>query len=257
MKYCLSVALLALSICPSSLLADSVEDTLLLYTKDYAHDPMLHDVTFGIQIGESDRWHVVATRGEDGQPGNVTLNRGFPEQPTWYFWFKDMDAFNAVDQGNMNAGTAMAKAFSTDSTPMDVEAMEGFQPDQDFVANMMRTLFHFWNRGFPEIIPFDASTTRFTHGTDVTIFYYQPGFRSGWFSIKPGHHVNKDEKSRTNPFPSMMVFTKGEGTAIIGDEEITVREGQTLFIPPEISHEILNRTDAPLEGVLLMFGDGA
>ena len=257
MKNIFAITLLSLAISPFNAFAESVEDTLRAYAEDYAHDPMLHDVTFGIQIGETDRWHVVATEGEKGQPGNVQLFPGFPEQPSWYFWFEDMDAFNAVAQGKMNAGTAMAKAFSTDSTPMDVEAMEGFQPDQEFVANMMRTLFHFWNRGIPEIIPFDEGKTRFTHGSDVTIFYYQPGFRSAWFSIKPGHHVNEDENSRTNPFPSMMVFTRGEGTAIIGEEEITVREGQTLFIPPEISHQFLNRSDAPLEGVLLMFGDGA
>lgn len=257
MKSLLTLAILVLGASAFGASANNLEDVLRSYTQAYATDPMLHDVTFGIQIGESDRWHVVATKGAEDGPGKVELHQGFPEKPTFYFWFKTIKAFEDLEQGKMNAGTAMAKAFSTDETPMDVEAMEGFQPTQTFLADMMRTLFHFWNRSSPEVIPFDDSKTRFTHGSDVVIFYYQPGFRSGWFSIKPGQHVNEDENSRTNPFPSMMVFTRGEGTALIGDEKVVVREGQTLFIPPAVSHQFFNNTQAPLEGVLLMFGDGA
>ena len=157
----------------------------------------------------------------------------------------------------MNAGTAMVKAFSTDVTPMDVDAMEGFQPDEGFLDRMLKATFHFWVRGLPEIIPFGDAYTRPSHGADAVIFYYQPGLRSGWFSIKKGQHVNSDPRMQTNPFPSMIVATEGKGTAKIGGKEVQLEAGQTLFIPPGVTHEFWNDNDAPFYGILLMFGEGA
>lgn len=234
---------------------DSAREILQRFVDDYRSDPMLVEATFGVDIA-GDRYHVVSRKTDTGD-SEVTLREGFPEGETWYFTLDDMSVLHRLDERSINAGTAMAKAFSTDETPMDIANTEGFQPGEGFLNEILKVTFHFWNRGFPELIPFNDQVTRFTHGTDAVIFYYQPGFRSGWFSIKQGHHVNADPKSRTNPFPSLLVFTRGEGTALIGGEEVTVSAGQALFIPPEISHQFLNENDAPLEGVLLMFGEGA
>lgn len=234
---------------------DTAGDILQRFVDDYGSDPMLVQTTFGIDVA-GDRYHVVATRTEGGD-AEVTLHEGFPESSIWYFTLEDRSVLDRLDQRTLNAGTAMAKAFSTDETPMDIAETEGFEPGEGFLNEILKVTFHFWNRGSPELIPFKEEATRFTHGTDVVIFYYQPGFRSGWFSIKPGHHVNADPASRTNPFPSLMVFTRGEGTAVIGDREVTVRGGEALFVPPGISHQFLNDNEQPLQGVLLMFGEGA
>lgn len=234
---------------------DSARDILQRFVADYRSDPMLVETTFGVDIN-GERFHVVATKTGDGE-AEVSLHEGFPPGETWYFTLDDMDVLHRLDERTLNSGTAMAKAFSTDETPMDIANTEGFQPGEGFLNEILKVTFHFWNRGFPELIPFNDDVTRFTHGTDAVIFYYQPGFRSGWFSIKQGHHVNADPKSRTNPFPSLMVFTEGEGTALIGEKEVTVRKGEALFVPPGVSHQFLNRNEAPLQGVLLMFGEEA
>ena len=64
--------------------------------------------------------------------------------------------------------------------------MKGFQPNQNTIARVLPLYFHFWNRGNPEIIPFGLDYTRFTHGAQATVLYYQPGFRSGYIAIKKG-----------------------------------------------------------------------
>ena len=109
----------------------------------------------------------------------------------------------------------------------------------------------------PERIPFGLEYTRFTHGAQASIFYYQPGFRSGYVAIKKGQHANEDEKSKTNPFPTLLIAIKGEGQMIINDVESTLREGEAVLIPAGVKHEFMNDNDAPLECILLMFGDGA
>jgi len=226
------------------------------FVEDYHHDVMAQNGTFGVRV-DGGWWHVT-TKGVEpgGTPESVTLRRGQPEEPTYFFW-SDFETLDRLDKGTMNAGTAMVKAFSTDVTPMDVDTMEGFEPDATFLDRMLKATFHFWVRGVPEIIPFGEAYTRPSHGADAVIFYYQPGLRSGWFSIKKGQHVNEDPRMQTNPFPSILIVTEGTGNARIGGHEIVLEAGQSLFIPPGVTHEFWNDNEAPMHGVLLMFGEGA
>jgi mannose-6-phosphate isomerase-like protein (cupin superfamily) len=136
--------------------------------------------------------------------------------------------------------------------------MEGFQPDPEFCDFVPRLSFHFWTRGFPEIVRFgDKRHTREIHGGNAVLFYYQTGFRSGWFLIEPGQHVNKDESMQTNPFPSMFVVTRGTMMGRIGGKEIELHEGETIYVGPEVSHEFWNEGSQSAEGIILMFGEGA
>lgn len=234
----------------------SVEKILERFAADYRHDPMLTaDVTFGVEV-DGEMWHVVARAATEAAEAKVDLGAGAPAEPTFYYSL-DRATLGKLDRGELNPGTAMVKAFSTDPSPMEVEEMEGFAQEEGFLETLLRTTFHFWVRGFPEVVPFGPEHTRFTHGADAVVLYYQPGFRSGWFRIEPGQHANEDPRSQTNPFPSLFVVTRGKGTARIGGEEIDLHEGQSLFIPPEVTHEFWNDGDEPWEGVLLMFGDGA
>jgi len=242
---------------PDTAAAGDTRQILQRYVDDYRGDPMLQDATFGIRIGDSERWYVVATRGTGDAPPSVTLHEGDPDAPTWYFQLEDAELLSKFDRGELAAGTSMAKAFTSDYAPMDVDAMDGFQPDESFMSVLMGTIFHFWSRGIPEVTRFNADVTRFTHGTDLVVLHYQPGLRSAWFSIKPGQHVNADERSRTNPFPSLVIVTRGKGMAKIGGKDTEIAEGQSIFIPPEVSHEFTNPSETPVEGILLMFGEGA
>jgi hypothetical protein len=126
------------------------------------------------------------------------------------------------------------------------------------VSHIKRLSFHFWTRGFPEVVKFgQGSQTRVLHGGNAVLFYYQEGFRSGWFQIVEGQHVNEDDSDQTNPFPSMLIITKGNLQSRIGGEERVLRAGETVFIGPGITHEFWNDEEEAAEGVLVMFGEGA
>lgn len=235
----------------------TVLDVLQSYGDDYEVDvTFASNVTFGVAVGD-DFYTVAATPKSDDADANVIVTKGESEFPVFYYTFENRDALEKLDDGGFNALTLMGKAFSSDVTPMDIEFQEGFEAPDNFVAKLLPLTFHFWTKGKPEFIKFGADNTRMVHGTNTGILYYQPGFRSGWFNILPGHHVNEDENSRSNPFPSMFILISGEVSALINDEEHVFSEGNAMLVPSGISHQFINNGDEPAFGFLFMFGDGA
>lgn len=231
-------------------------EILKTYAADFARDPALREaVTFGVRSGD-DFYTVDATPAAGNSKARVNVRKGEPSAPAFYYTF-DEGYLKKLHHGDLNILTGMAKAFSTDVTPMDIDVMEGYQPAADFGDTIIPFTFHFWTKGQPEIVPISADKTRFTHGANAGILYYQPGLRSGWFDIQPGHHVNEDEKSRTNPFPSMFIMIEGEVTALVGENRLTFKEGTMMFVPADVSHQFVNEGDKPAFGFLFMFGDGA
>lgn len=257
--FCLSILLAAGAIATARAAAaapDPLEPILRRFADDYAADPSLKaERSFGIQVGEA-KWQVTARPASSGRPATVELGKGFPAAPTFFFT-TDAATLGKIDRGELNALTAMGKARESDFAPLDVGVMEGYQPGPSFVAELLDTCFHFWTRGFPELIPFGGELTRQVHGAQAVIFFYQPGFRSGWFQVRPGQHVNADPKDQSNPFPTLLVPTKGRAKGKIGGVEISLDAGAAILIPPDTPHEFWNPFDEPAEGVLLMFGDGA
>jgi len=238
----------------------TVRSMLQSYVDDYRHDPTVRNpVTFGIRIsgdGGGD-WHVVVgTRKKEDTVTEVSLEEGFPKEPT-FFYATDVDTLRKIDSGALNALTAMAAAFSTDKTPLDIDTMPGFQPNEDFVSMVIPLTFHFWTRGFPERVPFGTGLTRQTHGANAAILYYQPGLRSAWVQIAPGQHANADPRSQSNPFPSMLIGLNGTCKAKVDGKISDFGENEMMFIPPDVTHEFWNPNDVPFEAVLLMFGEGA
>ena len=255
-----SMLLVALFICFSLNAKNQkveIETILHAYANDYAQDPMLNQaVSFGVKVGEL-FWHIQAKPKTDTSMPVVNVLEGKPKQPTFYFK-TDFETLQKIDQGKLNALTGAAKAFQSDFAPFDVDIMEGFVPDQNFMPTLFSVFFHFWTKGSPEVIPYGIDYTRFTHGAQASIFYYQPGFRSGYVAIKKGQHANQDEQSKTNPFPTLLIAIKGEGYMIINGEKSVFKAGEAILIPPGVTHEFLNPdNEVPLECILLMFGEGA
>jgi len=253
-----SITILAF-LCSTSMLAQENETQSIIesYAKDYEKDVMLtKDVIFGVKVDDT-FWSVDAKAKTNTSEAVVTVRKGKPEQPTFYF-VSDTQTLLKIEKKELNALTGAAKAFSSDFAPFDVDTMEGFQPNEKFLSTLFSVYFHFWTKGLPEIIPFGLDYTRFTHGAQASIFYYQPGFRSGYIAIKKGQHANEDEKSQTNPFPTLFIVIGGEGTMIINGLKSKLTAGNAILIPAGVTHEFLNPdNEEPLEAILLMFGDGA
>jgi mannose-6-phosphate isomerase-like protein (cupin superfamily) len=233
---------------------ESTQEILETFVEDFRSDPVAKDreVTFGIKIKEKEDWHVVV----DGL-GGVALKEGEPEQPTFYY-VMDSESLDLIHQGEMSALTAMGRARMSDQTPMNFGFMEGFQPTPDLLGWGAKFTFHFWTRGTPEMVDFSEDTlSRFIHGAQAKILYYQPGLRSSWYQIKKGQHINADPEEQTNPFPTLIIMIKGEAQARIGGKEVVLKSGTCLHIPATVSHEFWNNEEEEVEFIIVMFGEGA
>lgn len=227
------------------------------FAKDYENDVTFkEDVVFAVKVDNA-VWNVNAVAKTDSSRAKVLISNGWPEEPTFYF-VTDKKTLANIDSGKLNPLTGAVKEFSSDFAPFDADFMQGFSPDEGFMGKLLSIYFHFWTRGTPEIIPYGIDFTRFTHGSQASVLFYQPGFRSGYVALKKGQHANENEKSRRDPFYSMLISLKGNIIMIIDGKESILKEGNAVVIPPNVSHEFLNRdSETPVEGILLMFGDGA
>lgn len=230
------------------------EEILSGYVEDFRADPASQDAetVFGVRIRGEGVWTVRA----EGAEG-VTLEKGVPPKPS-FLYVTDMETLRKMDRGELAVITAMGKARSSDPAPMDLELMEGFSPPEDFMHFFAPFTFHFWTRGFPETVRFgDEKYTRVVHGANVTGFYYQKGFRSAWYQIEKGQHINRKEEDRVNPFPTLAIFTAGEAEAEIGGKYMKLEKGTSVLIPAGVTHQFWNRREEPAEFIILMFGEGA
>jgi quercetin dioxygenase-like cupin family protein len=238
----------------------SVEEILLSYVEDFRKDAASRqDIVFGIVVGEADdpEWHVVVTGRDKGDGlAGVELFRGLPSHPSVLYRL-DLSTLLKLDRGEMNALTAMGRARAKDPTPMDIDIMPGFRPEEGFFSRFIPLTFHFWTRGFPETVAFGPEYSRVVHGANAVVFYYQQGLRSAWVQLEPGQYVNRDPKDQSNPFPTMLIGIRGKAVARIGGAEETLGAGRMVFIPAGVTHEAWNPFEDAAEFILLMFGEGA
>lgn len=232
----------------------SARDMLETFVQDFRSDPAALDrpITFGIKIRDKGDWHVAV----DGK-GGVELKNGLPPIPAMYY-VTDYETLTLIHRGEMSALTAMGRARMSEKAPMDFGFMAGFQPGPDFLGWGIRFTFHFWTRGLPEIVRFGPGTrSRWVHGAQAKVLYYQKGLRTGWYQIKKGQHVNVDPKDQKNPFPTLIIMINGMCQARIGGKLIKLKEESCLHIPSGVSHEFWNNNDEPAECIIVMFGEGA
>lgn len=240
-------------------LKKEVENIINSYVKDYQSDRHAREQRIiGINVPEVDgKWTIEVTGKEIGAKlWEVNLKEGLPTIPT-YIYRAEVKVLKAIYNGELNALTAQAKAFSSDYAPLEVKEINNYQPTEEEDGKLNSFSFHFWTKGFPEVIPFRPSATRKAHGAGATIFYYEKGLRTGWLTMMPGDRVREDAREQAMPFPMMGVLIKGTAKGIVDGEPITVSEGNTVFIPANVHHKWWNETDEPVELILIMFGKGA
>lgn len=227
------------------------------YVADYRMDQFAAEpMYFGIEVPEKGEWTVAVT-GKETQTGwEVELTDGLPTAPTFVYKIK-LETLLAIDSGQMNALTAQGKAFVGDYTPMSIRKMEGFEPSIEEESKINPFSFHFWTRGFPEVIPFGEGMTRRAHGSNFTVFYYETGLRTAWYRILPGEVVRGDAREQAAPFPMLVVATKGTTQGLIDGKEVTLGPGNAIFIPAYTEHKWWNDGQEVIEAILIMFGEGA
>jgi len=227
------------------------------YVSDYRNDRFASDtMLFGIEIPEHGKWTVNVTGNKTKDGREVLLQEGLPKTPTFVYKI-EYRTLIGIYEGNLNALTAQGKAFSGDYTPMSVDEMEGYKPTVEEEDKINPFSFHFWTKGFPEIIPFKEGMTRKAHGSNFVVFYYEKGLRTAWYRVLPKEQVRNDPREQAMPFPMLIVAIEGTTEGEVDGKRVSLSEGNTIFIPPFAAHRWWNETEEATEAILIMFGKGA
>jgi mannose-6-phosphate isomerase-like protein (cupin superfamily) len=168
-----------------------------------------------------------------------------------------MDVLRRLDRGDLNALTAMGQAQAGDAIPLVPAFGAEFAGRPDASLIFRRLAFHFWTRDWPEVVRFGESTTRVVHGGNATVLLYDDRFRSAWFQLKAGTHINADPGDQTNDFPQLVVVTRGRVKARLAGQDRTLAEGQAAFIPAGMTHEFWAEAGDYGECLWIAFGEGA
>lgn len=235
----------------------SAKSIVQSYVNDYKMDRFASEaMLFGVEVPEHGSWTIHVTGNQIGSDWEVTLNEGLPETPT-FIYVIEFETLQAIDEGKINALTAQGKAFAGDYTPMSIKQMDGYEPSMEAYAKINPFSFHFWTRGFPEIVPFGEGMTRRAHGSNFTVFYYETGLRTAWYRVLPEERVRDDAREQAAPFPMLIVAIKGTTEGEVDGKRVSLEKGNTIFIPAGVAHKWWNETDEATEAILIMFGKGA
>ncbi len=246
----------------------TTEDILKGFVESYKLDPMAQTINFGVLVGEN-WWYVESKRKQEGykvgkskqytfhnfSPNTVTLHKGKPSVPTWYFHFANKKALDNIDQQIWTASTASAKSVGSDIVALNIRDMEGFKSGIKDDATAYEVMEHFWKKGQTEITYFSRDGSLPTHGVDHVGLYTMKDKRIGWFSIGPDQAANDERGLDKGQVPNLFIITKGKGTAKLGDETIELKAGMSVFVPQYVKHTIYNPFEEPLEGIVVLFGD--
>ena len=247
---------------------NSTEGILQSYIDSYVNDPMALSAEFGIKIA-ADWWTVSIERVEESYkvgkkkqytfhnygPHNVTLRTGKPTEATWYFGFADRSTLDKINEQVWTASTASAKSTPADIVALDILDMEGFQSNQESTAMAYQILEHFWKRDSGEVTRFSRDSSLPSHGAQIVALYTMKDKRVSWFTLGAEEVANGDRGLEKGQVPNLFIITNGKGKAQIGEKEIDLEPGMSVFVGPYVKHVLYNPYQEPLEGILILFGD--
>ncbi len=253
---------------PSMAELPSTETILQQFAESYRNDPMAMDADFGIRVGE-DWWQVSVRRAEkpyrvgkqkqytfhEYGPNEVTLESGAPQTPTWFFRFDDRKILEQIYTGELTASTAAARSTSADYVAFDQEDMEGFHSSHGDIALSYLIMEHFWKRDPVEVTRFERSSSLPSHGAQMVSLCTMKDKRIGWFTLGQEEAANTERGLDRGQVPNLIIITKGRGKAEVGDQELELEAGMSLFVPPYMKHVFYNPYPEPLEGIVVLYGD--
>lgn len=186
----------------------------------------------------------------------ATFSKGAPSRFDWGFE-TNRTTLLRLDDGSLNALTAMAQARASDPIPLRPRLPEGFAGSADIWSYYVPLTRHFWDRQWPETIYFGEGTTRSVHGANATALVYDDRLRTAWYQLKPGMHINADPIDQVNDFDTAIIVTKGKFSAYLDGVERGFSEGEMVLVPSGMSHEFFASEDEYGEFIIIMWGNNA
>jgi mannose-6-phosphate isomerase-like protein (cupin superfamily) len=190
------------------------------------------------------------------QTGSAVLREGAPAEYDISFSL-DIHLLRRLDAREVNALTAMGQAKDSDPIPLNPTLGPRFERRPDASLVFRRVSFHFWNRDWPETVRFGERAARLVHGGNAVVLVYDQQFRSAWYQLKPGMHINSDPADRSNDFPQLLVVTRGRCRGRFDGRERALSEGEAIFVPAGMTHELWAEGGEYAEITWTAFGKGA
>ncbi|KPK68856.1 hypothetical protein AMJ87_11310 [candidate division WOR_3 bacterium SM23_60] len=228
----------------------SMKEILETFTRSYVEKTReLTETSFGFLIDEHEWWTISIHSDRSFQ-----IRQEKPTEPTFYFTASSTTLKDIVS-GNMRAPTAMAKARASDRVPMDVAFMEGYELNEAF--DVREFVFRYFSVNKIEKIMLGKQFARIVHGGYAIPLVYARGLRTAWYRIEKDMIINEDPQDQTNPFPTLVIATKGTGYAQIDGRTVSFSEGEAYYIPEHVAHMFWTDSDECLEFIIIMYGGSA
>lgn len=232
---------------------------------DYRLDPMAISGEFGLKVADQ-FWTVNIERKESSSkrgrltdhefgPHTVTLNNNKSETPMFVYVIANMDVLRLIAEGKVNAGTAAMQSFGSDQVGIETGKINGYKMTSGGQAEEYHHMSHFFTTGIPEITAFGPENSLETHGAQMTALHFMKGFRVGYFTMQPQQTANADIRLQKGQMPNLFIITKGRGKGYLGDREIDLKPGMSIYVAPFVRHEFTAVGDEPMEGVVVLYGD--
>jgi mannose-6-phosphate isomerase-like protein (cupin superfamily) len=196
-----------------------------------------------------EHWYVSTS-----EAGTLKLHRGVHGSPIMTLAMSQ-ETLARIHGGEMTAFTAGGKGSGADTALLEIEFGAAAGDLTSPKATTLGFLQHFFARERPERTPLGESHSRVVHGAHAIPLYYADGFRSAWYLVKDGQHLN--EPGDTNPYPQAFVIISGRGGAKIGETEVDVRASESYYIPPDSDHMLWPAQGESLEVIWFAWGEGA
>lgn len=228
----------------------SVKEILEAFTQSYVEKtddvvPLL----FGFLI-DGHKWWTISIHHDR----SFQLRQEKPRAPTFYFTATSA-TLKDIASGALRAPTAMAKARARDRAPLDVAFMDGYALSESF--DVREFVFRYFSVGRIEKIMLGKQFARIVHGGYAIPLVYAQGLRTAWYRVEKGMIINEDPQDQTNPFPTLVIATRGSGRAQIGGQVFQFSEGEAYYIPKGVTHSFWTDRGAGLEFIIIMYGEGA
>ncbi|MGJ0848570.1 helix-turn-helix domain-containing protein [Tissierella praeacuta] len=79
---------------------------------------------------------------------------------------------------------------------------------------------------------------------------FEPSMLGLFFEVEPNKADTED--FITHFSEELIIVLEGEANIILGNEEINIKSGDTLFVKKNIPHKIINKKDTPLRGISIV-----
>ena len=157
--------------------------------------------------------------------------------------FTTRPVFDSILRGEADIFSLAARAKMTDVRPVNFEIFTEEKAVLIWeVGKAMLTYLFTPGRVKVKILAPELAGE--AHGAHPIPLVYWNGMRSSWIYLKKGEVLNVEGEK--DPWPQLFVILKGQGRAIIGDEEFDVEPNRVVYVPMNSVHQLRAVSDIEL-----------